>query len=81
MLRPTFSELYGYDSLGQLTKVFATLFEMSGNKDCEVADRCYKTYVELVGMMDAGPQKNAMVRDAKAFDEKRKTAGCGLPPK
>ena len=68
------------DSLGQLTKVFATLFEMSGNKDCEVADRCYKTYVELVGMMDAGPQKNAMVRDAKAFDEKRKAAGCGLPP-
>ncbi len=44
---------------------------MSGNKDCEVADRCYRTYVELVGMMDAGPQKNAMVRDAKAFDEKR----------
>ncbi len=68
------------DSLGNLTKVFSTLFEMSGNKDCEIADRCYRTYVELVNMMDAGPQKNAMVRDAKAFDEKRKAAGCGLPP-
>jgi len=65
------------DSLGNLTKVFATLFEMSGNKDCELADRCYKSYVELVGMMDAGPQKNSLVRDAKAFDEKRKAAGCG----
>lgn len=68
------------DALGNLTKVFATLFEMSGNKNCEIADRCYKTYVELVGMMDAGPQKNALVRDAKAFDEKRKAAGCGVPP-
>jgi len=65
------------DSLGNLTKVFAALFEMSGNKDCEVADRCYKSYVELVGMMDAGPQKNSLVRDAKALDEKRKAAGCG----
>ena len=66
------------DALGNLTKVFVDAVRDVGQQGLRGSPTAATgRYVELVGMMDAGPQKNALVRDAKAFDEKRKAAGCG----
>lgn len=63
-------------SLENQARVFIALFEMSGNKDCELATRAYGSYVELSRLLPDGPQKRAIVRAALEFDQKREAAGC-----
>jgi predicted negative regulator of RcsB-dependent stress response len=63
-------------SLENQARVFVALFEMSGNKDCELATRAYGTYVDLSRMLPDGPQKRGIVRAALEFDQKREAAGC-----
>ena len=52
------------------------LFELTNQKDCELAKRAYASYKELSDMMPDGPPKKQLIRDARAFDEKRTAAGC-----
>ncbi len=57
-------------------KVLVSLFELTNSKDCELAKRAYASYKELSDLMPDGPNKRQLIRDAKAFDEKRTAAGC-----
>ena len=57
-------------------KVLVALFELTNQKDCELAKRAYASYKELSDMMPDGPPKKQLIRDARAFDEKRTAAGC-----
>jgi len=66
------------EALARQAKVFVALFEMSGNKDCESADRAWKTYRELVDALPAGAAKSGYIKEYKAFDEKKKAA-CSVP--
>lgn len=66
------------DALVNQAHVFVALFEMSGNKDCESADRAARAFRELVEMPSIGAARNGFIREFKAFDEKKKAA-CSVP--
>ena len=66
-------------ALDSEARVFKALFEMSGSKECELANRAYGAYVDLSRMLPDGPQKKAVVRDAQQFDLAREAAGCKAP--
>ena len=66
------------DALVNQARVFVLLFKMSGNKDCESADRAWKSYQELVNMPSVGSARNTFLKEYKAFDEEKKSA-CSAP--
>ena len=66
-------------ALDSQARVFKALFEMSGSKDCELANRAYGAYFDLSKMLPDGPQKKAVVRDAQQLDQAREAAGCKAP--
>lgn len=71
------------EALANQARVFVALFEMSGNKDCETADRAWKSFQELVSALQPGSARNGYIREFKTFDEKKKAA-CSpptVPPK
>lgn len=52
--------------------VFIALFDMSGGKDCEAADRACRTYAELVRMLPEGSaQRRTIGRAYQEIDKKR----------
>jgi hypothetical protein len=65
-------------SLDNQAKVFVALFEMSGSKDCTLADNAYGTYVELSRMLPDGAMKRDVNKAALAFKERR-DAACKVP--
>jgi tetratricopeptide (TPR) repeat protein len=67
-------------ALDNQARVFVALFDMSGGKDCELANNAYGAYWDLSKMLPDGPQKKAVVRDALAFKERR-DAACKPPEK
>ncbi len=67
------------DALVNQARVFVALFEMSGNKDCETADRAARAFRELVEMPSIGSARNGFIREFRTFDEKKKAA-CSPPP-
>ncbi len=70
------------DALVNQARVFVILFEMSANakeRDCESAERAWKSYQELVNMPSVGSARNTFIKEFKAFDEKKKAA-CSVPP-
>lgn len=67
------------DALVNQAHCFVILFEMSGSKDCESADRAGRAFRELIEMPSIGSARNGFIREFKAFDEKKKAA-CSAPP-
>lgn len=64
--------------------VFIALFDMSGGKDCEAADRACRTYAELVRMLPEGSaQRRTIGRAYQEIDKRRdacKPPTTGKPP-
>jgi tetratricopeptide (TPR) repeat protein len=59
-------------SMESAAKVFITLFDMSGGKDCELADRACKTYSELARLLpDGSAQQRTIVRDYNEIKKRR----------
>ena len=63
------------DAAVNQARVFVALFEMSGNKDCDIAIRAERSWRELLDMPSVGGAKSGFIREFKAFFEK-KTAAC-----
>jgi len=52
--------------------IFIALFDMSGGKDCEAADRACRTYAELVRMLpDGSAQRRTIIRSYTEIDKRR----------
>jgi hypothetical protein len=66
------------DAYVNQARVFDVLFEMSGRKDCETADRAWKSYQSLLSLPSIGSAKSQFLREFRAFDEKKKAA-CSVP--
>ena len=66
--------------------VFIALFDMSGGKDCEAADRACRTYAELVRMLPEGSAQRRTIGRAYQDIDKRRDAckppapASGKPP-
>lgn len=69
-------------ALENQAKVFTALFDMSGGKECELADRACQSYRELVNMIPEGnPMRRGVVRDYNAIAKRRDECKAPTAPK
>ena len=57
-----------------LARVWATMFELGGDQDCELAKRAAKAYYEAHKLLPRGERKRVFTSEAKRFIDKQKTA-------
>lgn len=61
-----------------LARVWATQFELGGEKDCALAKRAAKSYFQAHGMLPGGERRRIFTREAKMFIDKF-NAACRVP--
>jgi tetratricopeptide (TPR) repeat protein len=59
-------------------RVFASLFQLTDDKDCDLARRSYEYYVRASQMQERGEAKRLLVNEGKAL-KKRLDVACGTP--
>jgi tetratricopeptide (TPR) repeat protein len=70
-----------FNATQNAARVFRSLFNLSGDKDCELARWSYDCYVQAAGMLGAGEEKRTLVREGLSLKEAMdKACGSGETP-
>ncbi|MHC5010491.1 MAG: hypothetical protein ACYTG6_05995 [Planctomycetota bacterium] len=67
-------DLYG--ATRGAARVFASLFQLTDDTDCDLARRAYDFYRRAVGLQERGEERRSLVREGKAL-KTRMDAACG----
>jgi hypothetical protein len=68
-----------FNATQNVARVFKILFNLSGDKDCDIGNRSYNYFVAAVNMLPEGDDRRGLVREGRALQESLQKA-C-QPPK